>query len=322
MSSSPSWQAILRTIIQTPAERQHLATTLGVSTVTLTRWANDNSHPQRSHIIHLVQLVPPQYRAELLEALESHYPGIRSWQNEESPNQIPSEFFAQVLNARATVIESLRFWHIADIVLKQVLTQLDPNQLGMSITLAQCSPPSQNGKIRSLRERMGKGTVPWTADLEHLSTFLGIETLAGYVVQYQHSASIEDLSQDNLLPAYQSEYEVSAAASPIWLDGRIAGCLIASSTQLNYFCQDRLALLNTFSDVISLAFDKHDFYPTECVELSVMPPPDKQHLYLARFRQRVTQVLIEAARNKQHLTNIQAEQIVWRELEETLLNMS
>ena len=320
MSSSPSWKDILRTIIQVPAERQRLATILGVSTMTLTRWANDNSHPQRSHLIHLVQIVQPQYRTELLVALEYDYPGIHSWQNEELPSQIPSEFFAQVLNARATVMESLRFWHITDMVLKQVLAQLDPNQLGMSITLAQCSPPSHNGKIRSLRERMGRGTIPWTADLEHLSTFLGIETLAGYVVQYQRSASIEDLSQDNLLPAYQSEYEVSAAASPIWLDGRIAGCLIASSTQLNYFCQHRLALLNTFSNVISLALDKNEFYQPDCIQLSIMPPPEKQRPYLAKFRQRVTQILVEAARKKHHLTNIQAEQIVWRDLEETLLN--
>jgi transcriptional regulator with XRE-family HTH domain len=303
-------------------ERQRLATILGVSPITLTRWANENSHPQQAHLIHLVQLVQPQYRTELLEALESDYPGIRSWQNEEPPNQIPSEFFAQILHARATIMESLRFWHITDMVLKQVLAQLDPNQLGMSITLAQCSPPSLNGKIRSLRERMGRGTVPWTADLEHLSTFLGIETLAGYVVQYQRSASIEDLRQDTLLPAYQSEYEVSAAANPILLDGRIAGCLIASSTQLNYFCQDRLAMLNTFSDVISLAFDKHDFYPPECIQLSVMPSPEKQRPHLARFRQRATQVLVEAARNQHHLTNIQAEQIVLRELEETFLTTS
>ena len=319
MSSSPSWQAVLRAIIQLPAERQRLATALGVSPITLTRWANENSHPQRSHLTHLVQLVPPQYRTELLEALESDYSGIRSWQNEEPPNQIPSDFFAHVLNARATVMESLRFWHITDMVLKQVLAQLDPNQLGMSITLAQCSPPSLNRQIRSLRERMGRGTVPWTADLEHLSTFLGIETLAGYVVQYQRSASVEDLSKDTLLPAYQSEYEVSAAASPIRLDGRIAGCLIASSTQLNYFCQDRLAMLNTFSDLISLAFDKHDFYPPEYIQLSVMPSPEKQRPHLARFRQRVTQVLVEAARNQHHLTNIQAEQIVLHELEETFL---
>jgi transcriptional regulator with XRE-family HTH domain len=320
MSSPPSWQAVLQRIIQTPAERQRLATALGVSVMTLIRWTNGSYRPQKPHLTRLVQVIPPQYRAELLEALESDFPDIHSWLHEEPPEQIPPDFFVQVLNARATIIETLRFWHITDMVLKQSLAQLDPNRLGMSITLVQCMPPSQGGKIRSLRERMGKGTLPWTADLEHLSSFLGIETLAGYVVQYQRPASIEDLSRDNLLPAYQSEYEVSAAANPIWLDGRIAGCLLASSTQIGYFSQHRLALLSTFSDVISLAFDKNDFYRPDCIELSVMPPPDKQRPHLAKFRQRVTQVLVDAAQNKHHLTNTQAEQIVWYELEETLLN--
>jgi len=321
MPSSPSWQEILRRIIQTPAERQRLATALGVSPMTLTRWSNESSRPQKPHLIRLVQLVQPQYRAELLEALEPEFPDIQSWLFEETPEQIPPDFFTQVLNARATIIESLRFWHITDMVLNQALTQLDPNRLGMSITLVQCMPPSRDAKIQSLRERIGKGTLPWTAHLEHLSLFLGIETLAGYVVQYQRPASIEDLSRDNLLPAYQSEFEVSAAANPIWLDGRIAGCLLASSTQVGYFSQQRLVLLSTFSDIISLVFDKNDFYRPECIELNVMPSPDKQRPYLAKFRQLVTQALIDAAQNKHHLTNAQAEAKVWQELEEILLNI-
>ena len=320
MSSSPSWQAVLGRIIQTPAERQRLATALGVSVMTLIRWTNGSYRPQKSHLIRLVQLIPPEYRAELLAALESEFPDIHSRLYEEPPEQIPPDFFVQVLNTRATIIETLRFWHITDMVLNQALAQLDANRSGMSITLVQCMPPSQGGKIRSLRERMSRGTLPWKAGLEHLSLFLGIETLAGYVVQYQRPASIEDLSRDNLLPAYQSEFEVSAAANPIWLDGRIAGCLLASSTQAGYFSQHWLALRSTFSDAISLAFDKNDFYRPDCIELSVMPPPDMQRPHLDKFRQRVTQVLVEATQNKRHLTNIQAEQTVWCEIEEILLN--
>ena len=321
MPSSPSWQAVLQRIIKAPAERQRLAAALGVTTMTLTRWANENSRPQRPHLIRLVQTIQPQYRAELIAALETSYPDILSWLHEGATEEISSDFFALVLNARATIIESLRFWHITDMVLKQALSQLDPNRLGMSLTLVQGMPPSQDGKIRSLRERMGKGTLPWTADLEHLSIFLGAETLAGYVVQYQRPASIEDLSKDHLLPAYQSEFEVSAAANPVWLEGRIAGCLLASSTQVGYFSQQRLALLSTFSDIVSLAFDKKDFYPPQLLELRVMPPPQKQRPYLATLRQRVTQALIDAAQNKHHLSNAQAEQLVWSDLEEILLSL-
>lgn len=317
-----AWQSLLQSIIKTPAERQRLATALGVTQMTLSRWVNENSRPQRNHLIQLVQMIQPQHRTALMEALEQSYPEIRYWLHDEIPGQIPTDFFSQVLSTRATVIESLRFWQLSDMVLRQALVQLDPNGLGMSITLVQCMPPSPDGKIRSLRERMGRGTSPWVADLEQLSIFLGMESLAGYVVQYRRPASIEDLNKDHLLPAYQTDFEVSAAAHPIWLEGRIAGCLLASSTQVGHFSQQRMALLGTFSDVISLAFNKSDFYAPGLVELRLMPYADKQRPHLARFRQQVTETIIKAAQEHQHLDNFEAEQIVWQKLEAQLLALA
>ncbi len=323
MNTPPSWQAILQRLIRAPGERQRLATALGVSTMTLIRWANGDSKPQRLHLARLVQIIQAQHRAELLEALETSYPTISSWSKDEEAEDVPAEFFAQVLHARATIIESLRFWHIGDMVLRQALAQLDANRLGMAITLAQCMPPSEDGKICSLRERVGRGTPPWTADLEHLAIFLGMESLAGYVVETRHVASVEDLrKQDQLLPAYQTEFEVSAAAHPIWLGGRIAGCLLASSTQPGYFSQQRLELLGTFCDIISLALDTDDFYVPDLIALRVMPEPERQRPYLQTFQQRVGRVMSEAAQDGQHINSFEAEQRVWRELEHLLLSLS
>src|SRR5207245_2891093 len=96
--------------------------------------------------------------------------------------------------------------HLIDL-LRYVQPQF-PHQLGMAITLVQCMPPGKDGKIHSLRERMGRGTPPWIADLENLSIFLAMESLAGFVVQYQRPASIEDISKETLLPAYQTDNEV------------------------------------------------------------------------------------------------------------------
>lgn len=323
MNASPSWQSILQRMIRAPAERQRLATALGVSTMTLIRWANEDSKPQRSHLARLVQIIQSQNRIELLEALEASYPDIQSWPKDEEPEQISSEFFAQVLHVRATIIESGRFWHISDMVLRQALAQLDANHLGMAITLVQCMPSSEGGKICSLRERLGRGTAPWTADLEHLSIFLGMESLAGYVVETRHAASVEDLrKKDQLLPAYQTEFEVSAAAHPIWMGGRIAGCLLASSTQPGYFSEQRLALLGTFSDIVSLAFDEDDFYPPDLIALRVMPELERQRPHLATFRQRVRQTMSEAAQHGQHMSSFEAEQKVWQELEYLLLTLA
>ncbi|WP_376795625.1 GAF domain-containing protein [Thermogemmatispora sp.] len=316
VSESPSWQSVLQRLIRTTPERQRLATALGVTSMTLSRWANGESRPHRSHLIRLVQAVHPQYRQELLEALRRSFPDIDALLRESAVEQVPAEFFAQVLNARTTTIESLRFWQIGEMVLRQALAQLDPNHLGMSITLIQCMPPHADGKIRSLRERMGKGTLPWTADLEQMALFLGMESLAGYVVESGRVQSIEDLRKYHLVPAYQSEFEISAAAHPIWLGGRVAGCLLASSTEVGYFSQQRMSLLAIFSDLASLAFDPSEFYSPSQIELRPMPSPEKQRPILATFRQRVARLQYQ-----RHLSSAEAEQEAWREIEAELLRL-
>ena len=317
--TSPTWQEVLQRIIGTPSERRRLATALGINDTTLNRWAKGNAHPQRSQLISLVQMAPPHFRAELTEAIERSYPDFHSWLHEEVADELPSEFYAQVLADRATTFESLRSWKLLDLVIKQALSQLDSNQLGMSLTLAQCMAPSQGGKICSLREHLGRGTPPWLADLEHFALFLGAESLAGYVVQKQRPASIEDLREESLLPAYQTEFEISAAAYPIILEGRIAGCLLASSTQVAYFTQQRLALLGTFCDITSSILDKQDFYPPEMIELKPMAGLEKQRQYLSSFRQRVINMMLAASESGHPIPHSEAEQIAWRELEEILL---
>ncbi|GCF07987.1 GAF domain-containing protein [Dictyobacter arantiisoli] len=317
-----SWSSVLQGIIKSSGERQRLASSLGVTSMTLSRWASGESKPQRQHLIHLLQVVSPTQRPELLEALEQIYPDIQSWLTENTPENIPSDFFAQVLSIRTTTTESLRFWRISELILKQALAQLDPNHLGMAVKLVQCMRPGPDGKVRSLRERAGKGTLPWTADLEHDVLFLGLESLSGYAVEVRHIVSDDDLRQNKTFPAIQDTYEVSAAAHPIRFEGRVAGCLLASSTQVNYFSQQRLNLLTTFSDLIALAFDKSDFYDTSMIDLRVMPKPDIQRPILAHFRQRVTAKFQQARYQQKYASNADIELEAWKELESELLRLS
>src|SRR5207253_11511197 len=184
--------------LKIPGEQQRIAVSIGLSQMTITRWAKGESNPQRPHLTRLVQVIQPAYRDALLEALEESYHDIHSWLKDDSSEYIPSDFIAQLLDVRTTTTDSLRFWRISDLILKQVLAQLDPNQLGMSITLVQCMPPSptHGNKVRSLRERVGKGTYPWAADLEHLALLLGMESLGGYAVEARHIVNIDDLGKE------------------------------------------------------------------------------------------------------------------------------
>jgi hypothetical protein len=322
MVTPPPWSNVLQSIIKVPSERQRLSAALGVTGMTLTRWASGESKPQKPHLIHLLQVVHTHQRQDLLLALEEYYPDITNWLTEDTNDHIPSEFFAQILNIRTTTTESLRFWRISDLILKQALAQLDPNRLGMAVKLIQCMKPRDDGKVRSLRERAGKGTLPWAADLEHDVLFLGLESLSGNAVEVRHILSDDDLHQNKTHPAIQDDYEVSAAAHPIRFEGRIAGCLLASSTQPGYFSQQRLTLMATFSDLISLAFDKDDFYSSHEIELRVMPKPQIQRAMLTQFRQRVTQKFKEAMVHQQHFSNAEIEMQVWQDLETELLKQS
>lgn len=323
MGASPTWQSILQQIFKTPGEQQRIAVAIGLSQMTLTRWAKGESNPQRPHLTRLVQVIQPAYRDEMLTALEAYYPDIHSWLRDESSDQIPSEFFAQLLSARTTTTDTLRFWRISDMILKQVLAQLDPNLLGLAVTLVQCMPPAEmrGNKIQSLRERAGRGTFPWSADLEPLALFLGVESLAGYAVEAQRTVNVDDLTKEKLLPAYRTDFEMSAAAHPIMLGGRIAGCLAASSTQVGYFSQQRLASLVAFSNLASLAFGKEDFYDPRLVELRVMPTPEFQRPLLNSYRQRVSRMLTDATHRRLRMSNTEAEQKVWLAIEEELLSL-
>jgi len=311
------WRVVLRDIFKAPGERQRLANVLGLSVMTLNRWANGNTVPQRPHLIRLVQVIPQQYREELLAALGEMYPDVEVLITDDAPEFIPTEFCADVLKQRTLLPERMRFGRLSEMILDQMLRQFDPNQFGMSVTFVQCMPPSarQNGEICSLREITGKGTVPWTTDLGQLTLFLGAESLAGYVVERRSGTSIDDLRKETLRPAYQVGHEISAAASPIMLGGWIAGCLSVSSTQVGHFSQQRLQLLNAFSDLSTVIFDRKDFYDPDCIRLRLMPRPDVQQPIIAEFRQRVFD-----ARDHRNLSSQEIEQRVWGEIEEEFLN--
>jgi transcriptional regulator with XRE-family HTH domain len=321
-NSLPLWSSILHDIIKSPYERQRLISALGVADMTLTRWANGESHPHSSHLIRLLQVVQAPHRQPLLEALELQFPDIRSHLRDEASEQISPHFFAEVIDVLTTTAENQRFWRITDMVLRQALVQLDPHRLGMSIQVIQCVPPGEDKKIHSIRTTAGRGTSPWTGDLEHDILFLGLESLSGYTVEVRRTTYEPDLSKQGTIPVVRDEYEVSAAAHPIRYEGRIAGCLLASSRQIDHFSQQRLALLTTFSDLIALALGNADFYPIDQIDLRLMPSPKKQRPVIATFRQRVTKKIQDAASCSKHLGTADAEYQTWKEIEQELLEIA
>ena len=81
----------------------------------------------------------------------------------------------------------------------------------------------------------------------------------------------------------------------------------------------RQELIQGYADLIALAFDPEEFYEPQHIELGVMPPQHVQQQYLSGFRQRLAEMMMRAAGNGQPLNIMQAEQLIWQQVEEELL---
>ncbi len=314
------WREFLGTIINNVAERDRIANEIGVHPVTLTRWVAGESSPRPHNLRQLLRALPKPQRNQLYSLIEVVSPEVAEFDLDTSAQEIPYKFIMEVLEARANISDRLRYWTIARMILQEALPQLDPEGIGVAITVVRCMPP-HDGKIRSLRESLGIGTPPWGSDLEEKALLLGAESLAGHVTVSCRVEQIGDLrTNKTYLPAYQVEHEVSAVACPIMYACRIAGCLLLSSTQPDYFVPEvRLGLIRGYAALLALAFDPQDFYPPDMLALHILPPVPVQKRYFAGFRQRVLQMMQEATRANRRLSSLEAEQLAWQQIEDDLL---
>jgi hypothetical protein len=326
MYEPETWRDLLKTILEDVQERQRLSEELGIRTVTLMRWANNQADPRPQNLRHLLAAVP-QHREQLLELL-SEEEGFEDFPSEESGDaskEISDTFYTRVFRSRATTLENSRYWSICNMVLQQALGQLDAERLGMAINVVRCMPPTASDqKVHSLRESIGIGTPPWGGEREQKAMFLGAESLCGYVATLCRPASNQNVDDEqNLTPAHKVPHEKSAAVYPILFAGRIAGVLLVSSTQPNFFVsQARLRLIEQYTNLIALAFDTGEFYAPEDIQLFVMPNQEIQKTYFATFRQRVSAQLVQAAQQRKSISSLQAEDLVWQQLEQELLQVS
>ncbi len=96
---------------------------------------------------------------------------------------------------------------------------------------------------------------------------------------------------------------------------QIAGCLLVSSTQPDYFLsQARQKLVQQYAELLLVAFEPANFYDLGSVDLGRIPPYEQQRSHLNNFRQRVADVMI-----RQRVDVVQAERIVWQLIEDELL---
>jgi transcriptional regulator with XRE-family HTH domain len=321
-----TWRTLLGGIIADQSERQRIAAALGVNIATLIRWAHDETKPRPQNLRTLIKAVPPEYRDQLSELIPLEFPEMAAAgeqaEQDDSTGEIPSKFYESGLTAYINTRKPQRFFTVSNRILKQALSQLDPNLLGMALSIARCMPPSRGQKIRSLREVTGVGTPPWQSTLTQEVLFLGIESLAGYTVMKGRPFAVQNREERlGFLPVRWEEWEESALACPIWFEDRLAGCLLASSSQPGYFLPFRQVLIERYAQFLTLAFDAEDFYEQQDIQLLPMPSRDAQHKQAANFRQRLSEIILQASGNQLAINLEQAERRAWQQLEEELLDL-
>ena len=175
MDQPDSWRTLLGNRINRDfTERQRLAAALGINPATLTRWANGTTNPRLPNLRQLLLALPDSESSLYRELIAQEFPEFAEPLTEPDADAgkvsaetitIPVEFYERVISTYAMTPTQRRFWAISTLVLQQMLAKLDPNLVGMSITIARCMPPE---RIRTERAQSARTHRP------------GNTTLAGY----------------------------------------------------------------------------------------------------------------------------------------------
>jgi hypothetical protein len=238
------------------------------------------------------------------------------------PERIPVTLYNRVLHLLSTTSFERRFWTTCKAVLSDALKRLDPDRLGLQLSIQQCMNPVYGNAVRCLRGRFALGTPPWS-ELVEQGRFFGAESLVGFATSIGRQHTIVNINEMRRLPDHLPEHTKSAVASPIMYVGRVAGCLLVVSTQPDYVCQPALLdLIQNYAQLLVLAFHPEDFYELDRIELQPMPSFQVQQSYFTSLQQRILALLKKATIDHRPLSYDVAEQHALWQLEEELLQLA
>jgi transcriptional regulator with XRE-family HTH domain len=319
MAEIQTWRSLLGSIIIDVQERQRIANELGVHPLTLTRWASGISSPRVHHLRTLSDSLP-QYRQELRELIAREYP-LAVEEDEvflQEKEEIPINFYSQVLRLYASSPTILRASTLRSLILQQALKQFSKINIGVEVILATLIP-SDAQKVRSLRSVEGRGSPPFSSTYDSKPILIGIESLAGSAVTYGRTFAVQDKEEMRLQfpdDVIKGPHTASMASCPILLADHVSGCIIISSSSENFFLPSRIDLLKCYADLLTLTFTDEDFYGLASIELIALPGKSVQNTFLGNFQQRITRIIAESNDRGVVVSRLEAERIAWKQVED------
>jgi hypothetical protein len=314
-----TFRALLKEVWNDPLVRKRIEQRTDIAPRTLSRWiSGETEEPDRKRLSSLLAALPQQ-RDALLAAIHKALPDFEAPLIDPATSLIedlPMDFWIRLLETNAHTPRNLHFTALINLIFLQLQPTVDPEHLGVQLTIAQCSPPaSAEHPVRSLREVMKMTTYQSLLTSPGDTIFLGAESLSGYSVSLCQASIVQNTDEEQHLPVRSSKDERSAAAYPIQRGGYVAGCFLVSSPQPDYFSQRLQYLLQIYAHLLSMAFEMEAFYAPERIRLRPMPEESIQHDRIAGLQRRVMTLL----QGDLALTRLEAERAAWQEIEEELL---
>ncbi|GHO88761.1 GAF domain-containing protein [Dictyobacter formicarum] len=269
-NSATPFSSLLHTIMyRDRVELSRVARELAVAENTVYRWMNGTSEPRATHLKRLPEVLP-EHRIPLIAAIQETFGDVLG-NPAPTIKEISKEIYQRVLEQMAhSQDDETRFWHISEILFEDILERLDANHHGLAVTYAKLMPAHQDG-IHSLREVKMRGHVPWP-DTVDSKAYLGSTTLVGAAAVLQRIQTWNDMDNNRALVEID-EHERSACAVPVLRGGMLAGVLVVSSTQPDFF-KDTTACQAAaeYALLIGVALCDREFYPSALLHLRPMPP--------------------------------------------------
>ena len=315
-----TWQELLQQVIEDPKEKERIIQQAHIQPITLMRWIKGTCSPRAENLRALLKAIPSPSSQTFAQLLSVDFPDLLAERTRKESVQAepPREFYVCALNAYANMVPPLYPQSLRDLILQQMIKHFDPNRRGMSIRIVQCLWNPQENKVRSLHVIGGIGTPPWSRDLDQQAIFLGAESLAGRSVTKccltTASRQAEDAAANSV---HWEEYEQSIIAYPLMSHTKIAGSLLMASNQPDTFSETHHKLIERYAHLMALAFEPDAFFDLKDIVLHAMPPYAQQEPLFQHLRQRVSQIA-----QRQGLTLRMAQEHVWQEIEEELLQLA
>jgi hypothetical protein len=315
-----AFRQLLKELLQDAATKKLVEQRTDISPRTLVRWASgETEEPERKRLVSLLHALP-QYHEALFAAITKAIPDFEGSLIDPAKSlveELPLDFWIRLLETNAYTPANLHFMSVVQLIFLQLQSTIDPERLGIQLMLVQCSPPrSSDLPVRSLRKIFKMTTYQSLLANPGDTFFLGAESLSGYCVSWCQASIVQNVQEERHLPVRRYLNQDSAAAYPIQRGGSVAGCLLISCKESDFFSPQMQYLLQVYAYLLGLAFETVQFYPPERIHLRPMPAEQIQYNAIAGFQDRVMRLIQQDPSR----TRVQAEREAWQQIEEDLLS--